>query len=466
MSGPGSPTTSYSSGTSDLMALLDQGLQSDQSEAEENPSENPAHIVEQVDNPEVAGDERQAKRQRTDASQPICPPHPGLMHGMCIRCGASVDEQEETAIPLKYLHMGLQVSAQEAERIRTQHLNFLLFKKKLLLVLDLDHTLLSSTHMADLPDDILPKLEQLLEQQGTGEEQLLFKLPHMLMWTKLRPGIRDFLVQTHKLFELHIYTHGDQDYAAEMAKLLDPNKTFFGGRVISARDSTKRHVKSLDVVLGADTSVLILDDTEGVWPAHAANLIQVDRYIFFPACVSRFGRAHKSLLETGKDEDVGSGMLSTSLRVMQQVHQSLFQAPDPGGEDVRLHLQNLRKQVLAGVHIVFSHVIPLEKDMTQHHLWRLATQLGATCHAKVTDDVTHVVASAMDTDKMHWAKRHNRHRVSVNWLYVSGFHWKRAAEAKHPVTQKQADALMQEPTVDTAAAIAAAGGGRGLVQEA
>ncbi len=54
------------------------------------------------------------------------------------------------------------------------------------------------------------------------------------------------------------------------------------------RDSTKRHVKSLDVVLGADTSVLILDDTEGVWPAHYANLIQVDRYIFFPACVSRY----------------------------------------------------------------------------------------------------------------------------------------------------------------------------------
>jgi len=40
-----------------------------------------------------------------------------------------------------------------------------------------------------------------------------------------------------------------------------------------------------------------------------------------------------------------------------------------------MHLQNLRKQVLAGVHIVFSHVIPLEKDMTQHHLWRLATQV-------------------------------------------------------------------------------------------
>lgn len=92
------------------------------------------------------------------------------------------------------------------------------------------------------------------------------------------------------------------------------------------RDSTQKHVKSLDVVLGADTSVLILDDTEGVWPGHTANLIQVDRYIFFPACVARFGRKHKSLLETGEDEDPSRGMLAIALRVMQQVHSSVFQA--------------------------------------------------------------------------------------------------------------------------------------------
>ena len=78
-------------------------------------------------------------------------------------------------------------------------------------------------------------------------------------------------------------------------------------------------------MLGADTSILILDDTEGVWPQHAANLIQVDRYIFFPACATRFGRSHKCLLETGQDEDADKGMLSTSLRVLKQVHTTLFQ---------------------------------------------------------------------------------------------------------------------------------------------
>ena len=30
----------------------------------------------------------------------------------------------------------------------------------------------------------------------------------------------------------------------------------------------------MDVMLGAESAVLILDDTEGVWPRHSANLLQ------------------------------------------------------------------------------------------------------------------------------------------------------------------------------------------------
>lgn len=36
-------------------------------------------------------------------------------------------------------------------------------------------------------------------------------------------------------------------------------------------------------MLGAESAALILDDTAGVWPRHAANLLQPPRYIFFPA---------------------------------------------------------------------------------------------------------------------------------------------------------------------------------------
>ena len=56
----------------------------------------------------------------------------------------------------------------------------------------------------------------------------------MRMWTKLRPGVREFLEAARGLFDLHIYTMGDREYAGEMARLLDPGRRLFHGGVISA----------------------------------------------------------------------------------------------------------------------------------------------------------------------------------------------------------------------------------------
>ena len=84
------------------------------------------------------------------------------------------------------------------------------------------------------------------------------------MVTKLRPYVRTFLKEASELFEMYIYTMGERPYAIEMAKLLDPDKVYFDSRVISQADCTQKHQKGLDVVLGLDTAVLILDDTEAV----------------------------------------------------------------------------------------------------------------------------------------------------------------------------------------------------------
>lgn len=84
------------------------------------------------------------------------------------------------------------------------------------------------------------------------------------MMTKLRPYVHTFLKEASNLFEMYIYTMGEKTYAQEMAKLLDPNKVYFNSRVISHSDSTQRYQKSLDVVLGQESAVLILDDTEMV----------------------------------------------------------------------------------------------------------------------------------------------------------------------------------------------------------
>lgn len=54
------------------------------------------------------------------------------------------------------------------------------------------------------------------------------------MWTKLRPGVRDFLSAAAELFELHICTMGDRQYAEQMGQLLDPCRCLFADRIISS----------------------------------------------------------------------------------------------------------------------------------------------------------------------------------------------------------------------------------------
>lgn len=127
-----------------------------------------------------------------------------------------------------------------------------------------------------------------------------------------------------------------------------------------------------------------------------------------------------------------------SIRIFHhhKVPDSLDQLPD-----VRPMLSDARRHILAGVHIVFSGVIPLKSnDPTQEPFWQLAEQvccvrtpvvlvntcthkLGAVVHRDVGDEVTHVVARKQGTEKCLWAQQHGRFVVSINWLVFSGACW-------------------------------------------
>ena len=57
-------------------------------------------------------------------------------------------------------------------------------------------------------------------------------------------------------------------------------------------------------------------------------------------------------------------------------------------------------QVLAGVRLVFTRVIPLEQEPSSHPLWRLAESCGATCSGALDAGTTHVIAGASGTEKV------------------------------------------------------------------
>ncbi|XP_042484769.1 RNA polymerase II C-terminal domain phosphatase-like 4 [Macadamia integrifolia] len=264
----------HSSSSEDFAALLDAELQTSSSDGspdlEDNEEEEDLETRRikrrKVDELEISENSQgttshETIKQEPDASlnEEICPPHPGFIREMCIRCGQQ--EDDETAMAFGYVHKDLRLGTEEIDRLRGLDLKNLLRDKKLILVLDLDHTLLNSSLLGDLSskEEYLKDCTDSMQDVSNGS---LFRVDSIHMLTKLRPFIHTFLKEASSMFEMYVYTMGERSYALEMVKLLDPRRVYFSSRVISKADCTQRHQKGLDMVLGAESAVVILDDTE------------------------------------------------------------------------------------------------------------------------------------------------------------------------------------------------------------
>ncbi|GJM87129.1 hypothetical protein PR202_ga03053 [Eleusine coracana subsp. coracana] len=361
-----------------------------------------------------------------DGAASLCPPHPGFVYGLCFLCGAK--EEEDAAE-----EVAAEGPAPEKKSIpRASHLGTLPRARKLTLVLDLDHTLLNSTELNDLSP--IEQGHGLTRRARDDPGKGLFRLdldPNRML-TKLRPFVRGFLEQASAMFEMYVYTLGDQDYAAAAAKLLDPDGAYFGGRIVSSDESTRPDRKSLDVIPGADpVSVVILDDSDYVWPDHQDNLILMDRYLYFASACRNLGYGSTlSLAELRRDEREHDGSLAVVLEVLKRIHHGFF-VDDGRRSDVREVIRAVRREVLRGCTVAFSRVIPLEVRAQDHHMWKLAEQLGAVCAADVDATVTHVVAQDPSTEKARWARGNNKFLVNPNWIKAAGFRWCRPNEQEY-----------------------------------
>ncbi|XP_058725669.1 RNA polymerase II C-terminal domain phosphatase-like 4 [Vicia villosa] len=354
--------------------------------------------------------------------------HPGSFGGMCIYCGKTLDG--ESGLAFGFVHKGLRLHDEEVSRLCNNMTN-LLCRKKLYLVLDLDHTLLNSTSLHRLSEEERPMITQksYLEDVSKGS---LFKVEHLQMVTKLRPFVRTFLKEASEIFDLCIYTLGDRNYSLEMAKLLDPEREYFNANsnVISRDDGTQNRKKHLGMVLENESAILILDDTKHVWPKHKDNLILMRRYLFFNSSCEHFGYKCKSLAELRIDESEADGALAKMLEVLKHIHYTFFKE-NHVDRDVRQVLSSLRSEILRGCVIVLSRA--LCRDF--HTLKKIAKKLGATCLNTLEPNVTHVVSNSVGTRESKWALEEKKFLVNSQWIEDANFFWQKQPEENFSVEE-------------------------------
>ncbi|KAG1947436.1 RNA polymerase II subunit A C-terminal domain phosphatase [Pimephales promelas] len=208
--------------------------------------------------------------------------HPVVMKGLCAECGQDLTQLQskngKQQVPISTATVSmvhsvpeLMVSSEQAEQLGREDQQRLHRNRKLVLMVDLDQTLIHTTEQHC----------QRMSNKGIFHFQLGRGEP--MLHTRLRPHCKDFLEKIAKLYELHVFTFGSRLYAHTIAGFLDPEKKLFSHRIMSRDECIDPYSKTgnlRNLFPCGDSMVCIIDDREDVWK-FAPNLITVKKYIYF-----------------------------------------------------------------------------------------------------------------------------------------------------------------------------------------
>ncbi|XP_026144260.1 RNA polymerase II subunit A C-terminal domain phosphatase isoform X1 [Carassius auratus] len=208
--------------------------------------------------------------------------HPVVMKGLCAECGQDLTQLQSkngkqqahistATVSMVHSVPELMVSSEQAEQLGREDQQRLHRNRKLVLMVDLDQTLIHTTEQHC----------QRMSNKGIFHFQLGRGEP--MLHTRLRPHCKDFLEKIAKLYELHVFTFGSRLYAHTIAGFLDPEKKLFSHRIMSRDECIDPFSKTgnlRNLFPCGDSMVCIIDDREDVWK-FAPNLITVKKYIYF-----------------------------------------------------------------------------------------------------------------------------------------------------------------------------------------
>jgi FCP1-like phosphatase family protein len=333
----------------------------------------------------------------------------------------------------------------------------------LVLVLDLDHTLLHASNN-------MPSLEELVEARkegppgpfggGDGDVFRIDIAPTSpsTFWVKLRPGVCDMLRDLHELgYTLAVYTNATKEYAYRLLSCLDPEARYFGNRIIT-RDSNlgseDKALRNLALRFNLlEEQMVVVDDRLDVWVDGAEQIVRVKPFFWFRDGTKRVGQ-----LSAGKNRELpasaeeGSAFDDRKFRHMDLLRERLVSLAHVVGY-MREHgdahalpkdlgeagcaLRLVRGAVLQDLAICFSGVFHQNLANQQHPLWKEAERFGARCVTSI-NQATHLIMESSNTtakynDAMQLnVSRHVVHIVSLAWLIESLNEWRKQEETDYP----------------------------------
>ena len=339
--------------------------------------------------------------------------------------------------------------------------NILHEQNKMLLFLDIDHTLLHSTkdergglyvNHKDFGQDVYGI--KFGVNTGSGN------IEYLTYFVKFRPYFNEFIKCLRDKYDIVLYTMGSRGYAEQVAALIDEiHPQLIGTRIVCREDHKDDNGNSSTTSTDIDNYkknicefapvnsdwCMIMDDTPEIW-VNANDVHRVPKYLFWPnpenfypgtsnkASSAQHSKNSPSSWDDertlySQDKDV---ILKTATNILTAVHTCYFEYYDPLNPIRAPNILSLmRKRSLLGCNISFTGLFPSGVDGSKDRHWKHSIEYGAKCQNVLNENTTHLIANDRVTAKVREAKENSKlckhvKIVHVNWLWQSMYHFSQA----------------------------------------
>lgn len=205
---------------------------------------------------------------------------------VCTRCLYKKTEKEKEELKsYGFTNSEFTFSKQKAESLEKSFVDDYLTSKKLILLLDLDNTIL---HCAPI---IIPKAKkEALKKYNSYFAEIpimnnIYKKAIILI--KFRPYLKTFLSNIKKKYQIFIYTQATKEYATRIIQYINTNienDSLSTSRLLTREEDENGFAKNKsikNVFPNEENMILIIDDHTEVWKESGNNFICIYPYHFF-----------------------------------------------------------------------------------------------------------------------------------------------------------------------------------------
>ena len=211
--------------------------------------------------------------------------HEMFYYDLCSKCGYPKTEKDEL-MTFGFMKNTFSYTKEKALSIEKTKVNDYLTAKKLILLLDLDNTILHCCSILLSPEQFKNLKEKYLKYfSKIPIKNNLNRYDSILI--KFRPYLRTFFKNIKNKYEIFVYTQATEEYAKSIIQYVNIN---FENDILSISRMMPRSLneegfaenKSIKNVFPTqDKMILIIDDNKDVWKESGNNFIYIYPYRFF-----------------------------------------------------------------------------------------------------------------------------------------------------------------------------------------